>query len=281
MNADMNVLKLWVIPIVIAVSIVIVLRMYLFTFYVVQSENMENTLHKNDIVLIQKRGNIKPNDIVLLSLNKQETLSRCIAVPNDTMAIRKGEIIINRKDFKYSKYPKAKIKKSYVLYTDSSVQKLLPDKNINFNKYLSYFGVYQINTDYYTLKKIREFSEWYSIKKSLLPAGLYDDCIQNFVNRFYWNTDNTGLIIIPAKGKKIELNLYNYELYKGIINHESNKKYIRMRNKIYVNGKAVKYYTFIYNYYFVINDNRTSINDSRYIGFIREDKIAGKLLVKF
>ncbi len=277
----MKIIKLWITPIVIAVLIVFALRMSLFTFYVVQSGNMKNTLHKNDIVLIQKHGNIKRNNIVLLSLNNQEALSRCIAIPNDTISIHKAEILLNGKVFKYSKHPKVKIKKPYVLKTDSLVQKLLIDKNINFNKYLSDFGVYQINTDYYTLKKLTEFPVWLSIKKSLLPAGLYDDRIRNFVNRFYWNTDNTGLIIIPAKGKKIELNLYNYELYKGIINHESPKNYNRVGNKIYLDHKPVKYYTFRYNYYFVINDNRSTINDSRYIGFVREDKIAGKLLVRF
>jgi signal peptidase I len=255
--------------------------MYLFTFYVVQSGNMENTLHKNDIVMIQKQGNIKRNNIILRSFNNREVLSRCIAVPNDTISIRKGEILLNGEIFKYSKHPKVKIKKTYILKTDSFVQKLLIDKNINFNKYLSSFGVYQINTDYYTLKKLAEFPVWLSIKKSLLPAGLYDDRIRNFANRFYWNQDNTGLIIIPAKGKKIELNLYNYELYKGIINNESQKNYNRIGNKILLNHKPVKYYTFRYNYYFVINDNRSTINDSRYIGFVREDQIAGKLLVKF
>ncbi|MCF6240176.1 MAG: signal peptidase I [Bacteroidales bacterium] len=277
----MKIFKQWGLPLIAAILFVLVLRMYFFSFYVVQTESMSNTLQKNNIVLIQKNAKIKQNSIVVIQRNNKETLSRCIALPNDTLSIQRGEILLNGKIFKYSKHPITKISESYILKTNSFVQELVSNKKIHFNKHLSYFGVYHINTDNLALKELLKFPIWSSVKQPVLAANIYDDRIGNFVNHFYWNKDNTGKIIIPAKGMKIKLNPYNFELYKSIIKAESGKKIIRRQNKIYINNKTVKTYTFKYNYYFVINDNRNTTNDSRYTGFVRADKIKGKMIVKF
>lgn len=276
----MKILESWGTPIIGALIFVTVLRMYFFSFYVVQSENMNNTLQKKDIVLIQKSGKIRPNNIVLTQINKREVLSRCVATPGDTLILRKGIVFLNGKKFEYTKHPKTNIRETYILKTNRFVQNLLVDKNIHFNKKLSYLGVYQINTDKNRLNNLMKVPVWKSVKKEILAFGLYDDRMHNFVNRFYWNPDNTGKIIIPQKGMKIELNPYNYELYKTVIKNETGILPTRIHSKIYIAGKLVKTYTFKNNYYFVINDNRSTKNDSRYFGFIGEKEIVGKLVLR-
>ncbi len=241
---------------------------------------MYNTLRKNDIVLIKKNAKIKKNNIVFIQQKANELLSRCVAVPGDTFLIRKANIFLNGHKFKPGNHPQAKISEAYILKTNRFTQKLLWDKKISFDKQLSYFGLYKINTDEKTLKELIKNSNFYSIKKIILPAGIFDNQIRSFVNRFYWNVDNTGKIIIPGKGLKIELSPYNYELYKKVIKYESGNLPKRINSKIYLSGKQIKSYTFKKNYYFVINDNRNSTNDSRYQGFICEDEIIGKLILK-
>ncbi len=275
----MNRIKLWVFPFITALILVIILRLYLYSFYVVQSNSMNNTLIINEKVLIQKFGKIRKNSIVLIHKGDSSFLSRCVGTAYDTLRIYKGILYVNNHKFEYSKYPVSKISEPYILKTDSFIMNKILDK-AEFNPYFALFGVYHINTDSATLHKLLKTSYWKSIKKIQNKISLYDDRINRFVNRLYWNADNTGEIVIPAKGMKIKLTPYKYELYKKIIEQETGKELKRNGNKIFMNDKLLKSYIFRQNYYFLVNDNRSNTSDSRYNGFINEKQISGKVILK-
>ncbi len=46
--------------------------------------------------------------------------------------------------------------------------------------------------------------------------------------------------------------------------------------KFYLNGQPVTSYTFKMNYYWMMGDNRHGSQDSRFWGFVPEDRIVGK-----
>jgi signal peptidase I len=91
-----------------------------------------------------------------------------------------------------------------------------------------------------------------------------------------WSVDEYGPIWIPKKGATIVLNDSTYPIYERAIRVYEKNSLEKKDGKFILNGKEATNYTFKMNYYWMMGDNRQGSQDSRFWGFVPEDRIVGE-----
>lgn len=286
-------MKLKIITIAIVVTAVTATFFCMFGFYSVDNggktqrvfvrkianENMSMNLLKSRIDKVVQRGDMvvfKNTDFADPDFaDKKNLCSRVVALPGDIVRIVDAKVIVNDNPVDSNTDLWLTYRISMSERTD--FQAVMGSYDVDILRVINSDKACDFVAKKSTAKRIQDEIQPLNLRQLIENKG---DTQIFPVGSSLWNKDNFGPVVVPQSDLTVALNPRNINLYSRIIDLYEEHDFSLSGDKIIIDGHDANEYVIEKNYYFVVNDNRHNLNDSRHFGFIPADYIIGKAVAQ-
>jgi len=223
-------------------------------FYVEPTEKFE----RNDIVVFNYFGNDynSPTDEPgKYKMHWEKRIYRLIACSGDRLEIRNGDVLVNNRPIPAPPLALFNYEIRSKVYIADFEDK---DPNVITMQKTGDTTVYILPL---TVKEAQDYERRkpaiLSVRRRPPDYPISDTSFAKGSKKGKWSIDNYGPLVIPSPGETIQIDSFNYKIYKNIPN-------VRQGN-----------YPLKEKLYFLLGDNRYGSEDSRFIGLIPHSKMYG------